>query len=63
MNIDPQKKFGQRECPNCACVVATNSNACPICKYVFPVESLRRKRILTTVAVIVLVALVWLVLP
>jgi hypothetical protein len=43
MRIDPQRNFGQRECPSCACEVAANHNHCPICGYAFPQANPRQK--------------------
>lgn len=39
MRIDPQRDFGRRECPSCACEVEANHNHCPICGYAFPQAS------------------------
>ena len=39
MRIDPQRDFGKRECPSCACEVEANHNHCPICGYAFPQAS------------------------
>lgn len=36
MKIDPDKSFGDRECPSCGVTVEANSNRCPICGYEFP---------------------------
>jgi hypothetical protein len=36
MRINPDKKFGTRECPGCACEVERNNNRCPVCGYEFP---------------------------
>jgi hypothetical protein len=36
LKIDPDRDFGKRECPACACRVPANSNRCPICGYDFP---------------------------
>lgn len=35
MNVNPDAKFGKRECPSCACEVPVNENRCPICGYEF----------------------------
>ena len=36
MKIDPQARFGVRECPGCAVEVPANENRCPICGYALP---------------------------
>ena len=36
MKIDPQARFGVRECPACAVEVPANENRCPVCGYEFP---------------------------
>jgi len=55
MQIDPDKKFGTRECPGCATVVERNHNWCPICHYEFPVEHPARRMIIWLTALILLI--------
>ena len=43
MRINPDKKFGTRECPSCAVEVEANHNRCPVCGYDFPQPGPTRK--------------------
>lgn len=43
MGIDPDRDFGTRECPSCACEVQANHNRCPICGYAFPQATPRQR--------------------
>ncbi len=62
MKIDPERDFGTRECPACACDVPANSNRCPICGYLFPNPSLARRRFKIAAALIMLALLLALLL-
>jgi predicted amidophosphoribosyltransferase len=59
MKIDPDRSFGTRECPSCACDVPANNNRCPICGYEFPdrLPHKRWTRILLALLMLVLLLL------
>ena len=54
MKIEPNRDFGSRECPSCACEVAANNNRCPICSYEFPAASPRQRHMKTWGALLML---------
>ena len=62
MKIDPQKRFGTRECPACACEVPANHNRCPMCGYEFLNPTPARRNLKWIGAVIMLAALIALIL-
>lgn len=60
--IDPQRDFGRRECPSCACEVEVNHNHCPICGYAFPQASPAQKGMRIGGALLMLAILAFLIL-
>jgi len=55
--INPDKEFGQRECPSCATEVPINSNRCPICKYEFPYQPGSHRLLYLIITILLLIAL------
>ena len=62
MNVDPEKKFPQRECPGCAVEMPENHNRCPVCGYEFPGLPIGEKRMRLCVALMMLLLFIVVVL-
>lgn len=62
MRVDPDRRFGTRECPSCGLDVAANHNQCPICGYDFPQTSARQRGLRTGGALVMLAILAYLLL-
>ncbi len=55
MKIDPNKDFGNRECPGCAMEVPANQNRCALCGYEFPHASPAKQRLTRWGAIVMII--------